>query len=317
MGPLHAAQARGSTAAGPPRWSPRSSTTSTSCCASASDGGPLDQRAAADHRRASPPSSRRDTADITDRQNIQLHWIRVEDVPEIWRAARGASAWAPPRPAATRPRVILGSPVAGIAADEIIDGTPAIGEIHRPLHRRPGVLQPAAQVQDRRSRGSPAARRGARDQRHLVRRGRAPRARPRLRRVGRRRAVDQPDAGAAARRLGVARARSPRSGRASSAIFRDYGYRRLRNRARLKFLMADWGPEKFREILETEYLKRPCSTARRPTSAAARARPRRRARAAGRRFYVGVAPTVGPRRAARSCTPSPSSPRRSAAAGSG
>ena len=27
----------------------------------------------------------RDTADLTDRQNIQLHWIRVEDVPEIWR----------------------------------------------------------------------------------------------------------------------------------------------------------------------------------------------------------------------------------------
>ena len=30
----------------------------------------------------------RDTADITDRQNIQLHWIRVEDVPEIWRGSR-------------------------------------------------------------------------------------------------------------------------------------------------------------------------------------------------------------------------------------
>src|SRR3954454_8901615 len=27
----------------------------------------------------------RGTADITDRQNIQLHWIRIEDVPEIWR----------------------------------------------------------------------------------------------------------------------------------------------------------------------------------------------------------------------------------------
>ncbi len=27
----------------------------------------------------------RDTADITDRQNIQLHWIAVQDVPEIWR----------------------------------------------------------------------------------------------------------------------------------------------------------------------------------------------------------------------------------------
>jgi len=40
------------------------------------------------------------------------------------------------------------------------------------------------------------------------------------------------------------------------SIFRDYGYRRLRSRARLKFLMADWGPEKFRDILETEYLHR-------------------------------------------------------------
>jgi sulfite reductase (ferredoxin) len=40
------------------------------------------------------------------------------------------------------------------------------------------------------------------------------------------------------------------------SVFRDYGYRRLRHRARIKFLVADWGPEKFREVLETEYLKR-------------------------------------------------------------
>jgi sulfite reductase (ferredoxin) len=40
------------------------------------------------------------------------------------------------------------------------------------------------------------------------------------------------------------------------SIFRDYGYRRSRNRARLKFLMADWGPERFREVLEKEYLGR-------------------------------------------------------------
>jgi sulfite reductase (ferredoxin) len=39
-------------------------------------------------------------------------------------------------------------------------------------------------------------------------------------------------------------------------IFRDYGYRRLRNRARLKFLLADWGVAKFREVLEKEYLGR-------------------------------------------------------------
>src|SRR5262249_37344275 len=31
-------------------------------------------------------------------------------------------------------------------------------------------------------------------------------------------------------------------------------YRRLRSRARLKFLVADWGAERFREVLEKEYL---------------------------------------------------------------
>src|SRR5436305_12007720 len=31
----------------------------------------------------------RDVADVTDRQNIQLHWIRIEDVPEIWRRLEG------------------------------------------------------------------------------------------------------------------------------------------------------------------------------------------------------------------------------------
>ncbi|HEX2239706.1 MAG TPA: nitrite/sulfite reductase, partial [Actinomycetota bacterium] len=40
-----------------------------------------------------------------------------------------------------------------------------------------------------------------------------------------------------------------------TSVFRDYGYRRARNHARLKFLMADWGPERFREVLEKEYLE--------------------------------------------------------------
>ena len=29
----------------------------------------------------------RDTADVTDRENIQYHWIRIEDVPAIWAEA--------------------------------------------------------------------------------------------------------------------------------------------------------------------------------------------------------------------------------------
>src|SRR3989440_6190047 len=27
----------------------------------------------------------RDSADVTDRQNVQLHWVRIEDMPAIWR----------------------------------------------------------------------------------------------------------------------------------------------------------------------------------------------------------------------------------------
>ena len=41
---------------------------------------------------------------------------------------------------------------------------------------------------------------------------------------------------------------------AVASLFRDYGYRRLRHRARIKFLVADWGAERFREVLEKEYL---------------------------------------------------------------
>jgi sulfite reductase (ferredoxin) len=40
------------------------------------------------------------------------------------------------------------------------------------------------------------------------------------------------------------------------SIFRDYGYRRSRNHARLKFLVADWGVERFRTVLQDEYLGR-------------------------------------------------------------
>jgi sulfite reductase (ferredoxin) len=39
-----------------------------------------------------------------------------------------------------------------------------------------------------------------------------------------------------------------------TALFREYGYRRSRNHARLKFLVADWGAERVRKVLEDEFL---------------------------------------------------------------
>src|SRR3990170_1620070 len=70
----------------------------------------------------------RDSADITDRQNIQLHWIRVEDMPEIWRRLEAVGLQTT-EACGDCPRVVLGSPVAGVSTDEVVDPTPAIDEI--------------------------------------------------------------------------------------------------------------------------------------------------------------------------------------------
>jgi sulfite reductase (ferredoxin) len=78
------------------------------------------------------------------------------------------------------------------------------------------------------------------------------------------------------------------------SIFRDYGYRRLRNRARLKFLVADWGPEKFRQVLEDEYLKRKLVDGPAPEQPAQQWRDHIGVhRQQDGRFYVGFAPRVG------------------------
>src|SRR5699024_11079156 len=70
----------------------------------------------------------RDSADITDRQNIQLHWIRIEDVPEIWRRFEEVGLYTT-EACGDCPRVVLGSPVSGVEADEIVDSSAAVAEI--------------------------------------------------------------------------------------------------------------------------------------------------------------------------------------------
>ena len=147
----------------------------------------------------------RDTADLTDRQNIQLHWIRVEDVPEIWRRLEGVGLGTT-EACGDVPRVVLGSPVAGIAADELIDPTPQIDEItsrfigDESLANLPRKFKTAIT-------GHPSQ-----DVVHEINdvafvAVRAPRARRRLRPLGRRRALDGTAAGRTARRLRRARAR--------------------------------------------------------------------------------------------------------------
>jgi sulfite reductase (ferredoxin) len=195
----------------------------------------------------------RDTADVTDRQNVQLHWIRIEDVPEIWRRLE-AVGLETTEACGDCPRVILGSPVAGIAAEEIIDPTPAIRDIVDRYIGDPEYANLPRKFKTALT-GHPV---------HDV----APEVND-VAFVG----VVHPDHGPGfdlwvggglstnpmlAVRLGtwVPREEVAEVWAGVVAVFRDYGYRRLRTRARIKFLIADWGAEKFREVLETQYLNR-------------------------------------------------------------
>ncbi|GGM28560.1 nitrite/sulfite reductase [Micromonospora yangpuensis] len=193
----------------------------------------------------------RDTADITDRQNIQYHWIRVEDMPEIWRRLEAVGLQTT-EACGDCPRIVLGSPVAGVARDEVVDPTPAIDEIVR---RYVGDKRYSNLPRKFKSTISwlPDTPYEANDIAFL--------------------GVEHPEHGPGfdlwvggglstnpmlAKRLGVwvPLDEIPDVWAGVVGIFRDYGYRRLRNRARLKFLVADWGVTKFREILEKEYLGR-------------------------------------------------------------
>ncbi|WP_030762716.1 nitrite/sulfite reductase [Streptomyces griseus] len=233
----------------------------------------------------------RGTADITDRQNVQYHWIRIEDVPEIWNRLE-AVGLSTTEACGDTPRVILGSPVAGIAEDEIIDGTPAIDEIQRRIIGNKDFSNLPRKFKSAVS-GSPLL-----DVAHEIND---------VSFVG----VVHPEHGPGfdvwvggglstnpklGVRLGtwVSLDEVPDVYEGVISIFRDYGYRRLRNRARLKFLVADWGPEKFRRVLEDEYLERKLSDGPAPAEPAGRWRDHVGVhRQQDGNFYVGFAPRVG------------------------
>ena len=85
----------------------------------------------------------------------------------------------------------------------------------------------------------------------------------------------------------------PEVWKAVTSVFRDYGYRRLRTRARLKFLIADWGVEKFREVVETEYLNRSFIDLDAPEAPETPADHVGVFRQKDGKFFIGAAPTVG------------------------
>ncbi|WP_107704777.1 nitrite/sulfite reductase [Nocardioides allogilvus] len=195
----------------------------------------------------------RNTADITDRNNIQYHWIDIVDVPAIWERLEAAGLTTL-EACGDGPRPFLGSPVAGIAKDEIIDGSEALAEIKRRALDNPAFSNLPRKFKTALT-GHPS---------HDVA--------PEINDVSFVATV-HPEHGPGfdlwaggglstnpmlAHKLGVwiPLDEVADAWEGVAGIFRDYGYRRLRSKARLKFLLADWGVEKFREVLENEYLHR-------------------------------------------------------------
>jgi sulfite reductase (ferredoxin) len=233
----------------------------------------------------------RGTADVTDRQNIQLHWVEIENVPAIWDALESVGL-STTEACGDTPRVILGCPLAGLDAAEIIDATPEIAAItgqyigdpafsNLPRKFKSSISGCTAQcaIHEINDVAFVGVVNGDQEAGYDLWVGGGLSTNPMI-----------------GRRLGtfVRAGQVPEVWAGVAGLFRDYGYRRLRHRARIKFLVADWGPERFREVLEKEYLGYTLPDGPAPTTPPdgvrdhVGVRPQRDGR-----YYVGFAPTVG------------------------
>jgi sulfite reductase (ferredoxin) len=254
------------------------------------DGGQLDHRQLAVIADISRRYAR-GTADVTDRQNIQLHWVEIENVPAIWDALESVGL-STTEACGDTPRVILGCPLAGLDAQEIIDATPEIAAIsdqyigdpafsNLPRKFKTSISGCAAQcaIHEINDVAFVGVVNEAGEAGYDLWVGGGLSTNPMI-----------------GRRLGtfVRPGQVPEVWAGVTGLFRDYGYRRLRHRARIKFLVADWGPEKFREVLEKEYLGYALPDGPAPTSPPYGIRDHVGVhQQRDGNYYVGFAPTVG------------------------
>jgi len=232
----------------------------------------------------------RDSADLTDRQNIQLHWVRIEDAPQIWSRLEAVGLQTT-EACGDCPRVVLGSPVAGISKDELIDPTWAIEEIKRRFIGSPDFSNLPRKFKTALSGML------TNDVVHEIND---------ISFVG----VEHPELGPGfdlwvggglstnprlAERLGVfvTEREVPDVWAGVVSLFRDYGYRRMRHKARMKFLLADWGVEKFRQVLEQEYLHHTLPDGPAPQPSAELGDHIGVHEQKDGKFYIGAAPLVG------------------------
>jgi sulfite reductase (ferredoxin) len=254
------------------------------------DGGQLDNRQLTTIADISRRYAR-GTADVTDRQNIQLHWVEIESVPAIWEALESVGL-STTEACGDTPRVMLGCPLAGLDANEIIDATPEIAAIaatyigdsafsNLPRKFKSSISGCSAQcsIHEINDVAFVGVLNEGGEAGYDLWVGGGLSTNPMI-----------------GQRLGtfVRAGQVPEVWAGVAGLFRDYGYRRLRHRARIKFLVADWGPEKFREVLEKEYLGYALPDGPAPASPLDGIRDHVGVhQQRDGNYYVGFAPTVG------------------------
>ncbi len=188
--------------------------------------------------------------DVTDRQAFQFHWLRIENIPEI--LSRLDTAGLHTRGACgDTVRAVIASPLSGLDARERIDVRPIAAAME-------GTLSGNKDFEDlpRKFKISITATPELEGIHHINDIGFL------AHEVGGQVGFDVWVGGGLgavahlAKRLGVfiRPDQVVDVGRAIAGAFRDHGYRQNRKKSRLKYLIKDLGPEKFRELVETDYL---------------------------------------------------------------
>lgn len=194
----------------------------------------------------------RGISDITTRQNIQFHWLTIETIPAVIEKMNSVGLTTVGA-CGDITRNVAGCPVAGLDPHELYDSREIVNDITNYFlgnkefsdlprkykitiagcsHRchQPQINDVGLSAVRRPKAGSP----GEYEIGFHVHVGGGLSTQPHL---------------AAKLDVFVTPEQVPDLCRAITEIFRDYGYRERRNRSRLKFLVADWGAEKFREVL--------------------------------------------------------------------
>ena len=200
--------------------------------------------------------------DWTTRQSIQLHWIKLEDIPEIFEKLESVGL-STQQACGDSWRNIVGCPVAGKDKHEHVDALPLAEELnetykgnddHSNLPRKwkvsvTGCREGCGQGDINDLAFEPASKEvdGEEVKGYNIRVGGG------LSRNEERLARDLD--------VFVTPEQAAEVGGAISALFRDYGDREDRFNARIKFLVDEWGTEKMRDVLQEEYVDYELETA--------------------------------------------------------